>query len=132
MRKRSVTTFDEKNTEESKMKEFAKKYIDWYQGLDKVVKILLCILWDVPANLYRLAKSAQKDSVLGIVLAIVLMIFGGWVLFVIDIVSLVVKDKIYWIDDLTDSANCDSNCSCCSSSDSCDKKDNDAKDGTVE
>lgn len=114
------------------MKEFAKKYIDWYQGLDKVVKILLCILWDVPANLYRLAKSAQKGSVLGIVLAIVLMIFGGWVLFVIDIVSLVVKDKIYWIDDFTDSANCDSNCSCCSSSDSCDKKDSDAKDGTVE
>lgn len=132
MRKRSVTTFDVKNTEESKMKEFAKKYIDWYQGLDKVVKILLCILWDVPANLYRLSKSAQKDSVLGIVLAIVLMIFGGWVLFVIDIVSLVIKDKIYWIDDLTDSANCDSNCSCCSSSDSCDKKDSDAKDGTVE
>lgn len=114
------------------MKEFAKKYIDWYQGLDKVVKILLCILWDVPANLYRLAKSAQKDSVLGIVLAIVLMIFGGWVLFVIDIVSLVVKDKIYWLDDLTDSANCASGCSCCSSSDSCDKKDSDAKDGTVE
>ncbi len=114
------------------MKEFAKKYIDWYQGLDKVVKILLCILWDVPANLYRLAKSAQKDSVLGVVLAILLMIFGGWVLFVIDIVSLVVKDKIYWIDDLADSsANCSSGCSCCSSSDSCDKKD-DAKDGTVE
>ena len=96
------------------MKDFAKKYIEWYQGLDKVVKILLCILWDVPANLYRLAKSAQKDSVLGIVLAIVLMIFGGWVLFVIDIVSLVVKDKIYWIDDLNGDSNCDSNCSCCS------------------
>ncbi len=132
LRKISDTTFDIKNTEESKMKEFAKKYIDWYQGLDKVVKILLCILWDVPANLYRLAKSAQKDSVLGIVLAILLMIFGGWVLFVIDIVSLVVKDKIYWIDDLADSStNCSSDCSCCSSSDSCDKKD-DAKDGTVE
>lgn len=114
------------------MKDFAKKYIKWYQGLDKVVKILLCILWDVPANLYRLAKSAQKDSVLGIVLAIVLMIFGGWVLFVIDIVSLVVKDKIYWIDDLNGDSNCDSNCSCCSSSDSCEKKADDAKDGTVE
>lgn len=114
------------------MKDFAKKYIEWYQGLDKVVKILLCILWDVPANLYRLAKSAQKGSVLGIVLAIVLMIFGGWVLFVIDIVSLVVKDKIYWIDDLADDSNCDSNCSCCSSSDSCEKKADDAKDGTVE
>lgn len=114
------------------MKDFAKKYIDWYQGLDKVVKILLCILWDVPANLYRLAKSAKNDSVAGIVLAIVLMIFGGWVLCVIDIVSLALKDKIYWIDDLKDDSDCDSNCSCCSSSDSCDKKADDAKDGTVE
>lgn len=114
------------------MKDFAKKYIDWYQGLDKVVKILLCILWDVPANLYRLAKSAQKDSVVGIVLAIVLMIFGGWVLCVIDIVSLALKDKIYWIDDLKDDSDCDSNCSHCSSFDSCDKKADEAKDGTVE
>ncbi len=112
------------------MEDFAKKYISWYQGLDKVVKILLCILWDVPANLYRLAKSAQKDSVLGIVLAILLMIFGGWVLFVIDIISIILKDKIYWIDDLADSNSCASNCSC-SSSDSQNKSD-DAKDGTVE
>ena len=109
------------------MKDFAKKYIEWYQGLDKVVKILLCILWDVPANLYRLAKSAQKDSVLGIVLAIVLMIFGGWVLFVIDIVSLVVKDKIYWIDDLNGDSNCASDCSRCNTNEACQKKADDQK-----
>ena len=114
------------------MEDFAKKYLDWYNGLDKIVKVILCLLWDVPSNLVRLAQSALKKSVLGIVLAIVLMIFGGWLLFVLDIVSLALKDRIYWIDDLADSANCDSDCSCCSSSDSCDKKDSDAKDGTVE
>lgn len=82
------------------MKDFAKKYLDWYNGLSKVVKILLCLLWDVPSNLSRFAKSALKDSTLGIVLAVVLAIFGGWILFVIDIVCLAVKDKIYWLDDL--------------------------------
>lgn len=112
------------------MKDFAKKYIDWYQGLDKIVKILLCILWDVPANLFRLAKSAKNENLLGIVLAIVLMIFGGWVLFVIDIVSLVVKDKIYWIDDLKDEGSCDSSCAC--GCEHCNSNDSDAKDGTVE
>lgn len=82
------------------MKDFAKKYLDWYNSLDKAVKIVLCLLWDVPSNLCRLAKSAQKESVLGIVLAIVFMIFGGWLLCVIDIISLAVKDKILWLDDL--------------------------------
>lgn len=97
------------------MKDFANKYIAWYEGLDKIVKILLCLLWDIPANLYRLAKSAKNENVLGIVLAIVLMIFGGWILFVIDILSLVLKDKIYWIDDLKDEGNCDCGCGCCES-----------------
>ena len=93
------------------MEDFAKKYTAWYEGLDKIVKILLCLLWDIPANLYRLAKSVKTKNVLGIVLAILLMIFGGWILCVIDIVSLALKDKIYWIDDLKDEEEC--HCSCC-------------------
>ena len=105
------------------MKDFAKKYLDWYNGLDKVVKIILCLLWDIPSNLCRLAKSAQKESVLGIVFAIVVMIFGGWLLCVIDIVSLALKDKVFWIDDLNlENTNCDNNCSCCSDASDCDKK----------
>lgn len=111
------------------MKDFAKKYLDWYNGLDKIVKILLCLLWDIPSNLCRLAKSAQKESVLGIVLAIMVMIFGGWLVCVIDIVSLALKDKIFWIDDLNlESTNCDNNCSCCSKASDCDNTDN----GTID
>ena len=53
------------------MKDFAKKYLDWYNGLDKIVKILLCLLWDIPSNLCRLAKSAQKESPLSQVSKIV-------------------------------------------------------------
>lgn len=119
------------------MKDFAKKYLDWYNGLDKVVKIILCLLWDIPSNLCRLAKSAQKESVLGIVLSIVVMIFGGWLLCVIDIVSLALKDKVFWIDDLNlENTNCDNDCSCCSDASDCDKKVDDqtdeGKNGTVE
>lgn len=82
------------------MKDFAKNYLETYNGFSKIVKILLCLLWDIPSNLYRFSKSALKDSTLGIVLAIVLAICGGWVLFVIDIVCLAVSDKIYWLEDL--------------------------------
>lgn len=82
------------------MKDFAQKYLDWYNGLSKVVKILLCLLWDIPSNLYRFSKSALKDSTLGIVLAIVLAIFGGWIMFVIDIVCIALKENVLWLDDL--------------------------------
>lgn len=82
------------------MKDFAKKYIETYEGFSKIVKILLCLLWDIPSNLYRFSKSALKDNTLGMVLAVVAAIFGGWVLFVIDIITLAVNDKIYWLDEL--------------------------------
>lgn len=82
------------------MKDFAKKYIEKYESFDKWIKVVLCILWDVPSNLYRFSKSAQKDSMLGMILAVVLGIFGGWVLFVVDILCLVLQNKIYWLDDL--------------------------------
>lgn len=82
------------------MKDFAKKYIETYEGFSKIVKILLCLLWDIPSNLYRFSKSALKDNTLGMVLAVIAAIFGGWVLFVIDIITLAVNDKIYWLDEL--------------------------------
>ncbi len=81
------------------MKDFAKKYLNSYNGFSKIVKILLCLLWDIPSTLYRFSKSALKENTLGMILAIVLGLFGGWILFVIDIVSLLIKDKLLWLDD---------------------------------
>ncbi len=80
--------------------EFSNKYLKWYNGLSKIVRILLCILWDVPSNLFRLSKSILKKNTLGIVLAIILMIFGGWILFIIDIICILAKDQVLWLDDL--------------------------------
>lgn len=82
------------------MKDFAKKYLDSYNGLSKIVKILLCLLWDIPSTLYRFSKSALKDNTLGIILAILIGIVGGWILFIIDIVTLALKDQLLWLDDL--------------------------------
>ena len=82
------------------MKDFAKKYLDSYNGFSKIVKILLCLLWDIPSTLYRVSKSALKDNMLGVILAIVIGLVGGWILFIIDIVTLALKDKLLWLDDL--------------------------------
>lgn len=88
------------------MKELLVNYIKAYENLEKWIKIVFCLLWDIPANLYRFAKSYEKKDSLGMVIAVILALFGGWVLFAIDLLCLVFKDKIYWFDDFSDgSAN---------------------------
>ena len=82
------------------MKDFATKYLEKYNGFSKIVKILLCLLWDIPSTLYRFSKSALKDNTLGMILAVLIGLVGGWILFIIDIVTLALKDSLLWLDDL--------------------------------
>lgn len=82
------------------MKEFASKFMQQYDSFNKWIKFLLALLWDIPTNLYRLCKSIAKDNIVGIVVAVLLLIFGGfWILWVIDLVTILFMDKIYWIDE---------------------------------
>ncbi len=55
---------------------------------------LLNILWVV----YRLCKSIKKNNYLGIVLACVLLIFGIPFLWLVDIITLLVYNRVLWID----------------------------------
>ena len=82
------------------MEDFAKSYLDWYQGLSKGVRAVLCLLWDIPSNLYRFSKSALKNNSLGIIVAVLLAIFGGWILFVVDLCCILLTDKVLWLDEL--------------------------------
>lgn len=82
------------------MKNLAQKYLNWYNSQDKLVRALFCIIWDIPSNLYRISKSASNNSIIGVLLAILLMIFGGWILLVIDILTISFKDKVYWLEEL--------------------------------
>lgn len=87
------------------MEDFAKKYLDWYQGQSKIVRAILCLLWDIPSNLYRFSKSALKKDNLGICLSIICAIFGGFILFVIDLICICAVDKLFWLDDFSDNSN---------------------------
>lgn len=82
------------------MKNFTQKYLDWYTSQDKLTRTLFCILWDIPSNLYRISKSALNDSIIGVLCAILLAVFGGWVLFVVDVLTIAFKDKVYWLEEL--------------------------------
>lgn len=76
-----------------------KSFIKGMDGLALWIKIILALpILDIVWNVYRLARSIDKGSVLGIVLGILLIIIGIPFMWLVDIISLIVANKILWID----------------------------------
>ncbi len=69
------------------------------EGLPYIVKVLLTIFIGIYSNLLRLFRSIAKSNVLGIVLAVILLLTGGFfILWIIDVVCVVLGKNIWWID----------------------------------
>lgn len=76
-----------------------KDLIKAIDGLPKIVRFLGTLIWGILPNIYRLCRSIAKQDVLGIVLAIILLIFNGFViLWIIDLVCILLDKPIWWID----------------------------------
>ncbi len=76
-----------------------KSFIKGMNGLALWIKIILALpVLDIVWNIYRLARSIDKKSTLGIVLAILLIIIGIPFMWLIDIITLLVANKVLWID----------------------------------
>ncbi len=76
-----------------------KSFISAMDGLPKVVKIILAIPFlDIIWVVYRLIRSLDSKNTLGIVLAIVLIIFGIPFLWLIDIICIIINDRVWWLD----------------------------------
>lgn len=76
-----------------------KSFISAMDKLPKIVKIILALPFlDVVWVVYRLIKSISKKNTLGIVLAILLLIFGIPFLWLIDIITIIISDKVLWLD----------------------------------
>lgn len=68
-------------------------------GLPKWLKVVLALpVLDIIWNIYRLVKSIKKDNLVGIIIAILLITIGIVFMWLVDIITLLVKDKILWID----------------------------------
>lgn len=68
-------------------------------GLDWIVKLILAIpVLDIVWNVYRLVKSVDKGSILGIILAIILILPGATFMWLVDVISIIVFKKVLWID----------------------------------
>lgn len=76
-----------------------KDIIKTLEGLPWIVRFLLTIFYDLYNNIIRLCRSIQKNSVLGIVLAIILIASGGLIiLWILDIIAVLLNKRIWWID----------------------------------
>ena len=76
-----------------------KNFIKAMDNLPVIVKILLALpALDIIWNIVRLCKSIAKHNVLGIVLAIILILPGLAFMWLVDIITICVSGKIWWID----------------------------------
>lgn len=74
-----------------------KKYVAWMDKRSKIVKVIFSIpllnfLWVI----YRINKSGSEKNTLGVVLGILLFFFF-WALWIVDIITLVLSNRVIWI-----------------------------------
>lgn len=77
-----------------------KALINAFDGLPFIVKLLFCIpALNIVWQIYKICRSADKGNVLGIVLGVLCIIPGAFFIWLIDLVTLIVKgDRVWWLD----------------------------------
>ncbi len=74
-------------------------FIKSMDGLPLIAKIILALpMIDIVWMIYRIIKSVTKNSTFGIVLGIIFVIIGIPFLWLVDIISLIVINKVLWVD----------------------------------
>ncbi|MDE6656365.1 MAG: hypothetical protein K2J85_05160 [Anaeroplasmataceae bacterium] len=76
-----------------------KNLIKAFDDLPLIVKVILCIpMLDIVWSIYKIARSADKGNVLGIILGILTIIPGAFFIWVIDLVTVLLNNKVWWLD----------------------------------
>ena len=76
-----------------------KDFIKTMDNLPLIVKLILALpALDIIWNVVRLLKSVDKNNVVGIVLALILIFVGAPFMWLIDLICILLKGKIWWLD----------------------------------
>lgn len=76
-----------------------KNLIKAFDDLPLIVKVILCIpMLDIVWSIYKICRSADKSNVLGIVLGILTIFPGAFFIWIIDLVTLLINGKVWWLD----------------------------------
>lgn len=72
-------------------------YISWMEKNPKWLKIVLCFwVLDWSWAIWRILKAVKSNNVLQLVLAVLWILFGGTVGWILDIVCIVLNDYPFW------------------------------------
>lgn len=76
-----------------------KNFIVAMEKLPLLVKVLLALpMLDIVWVIYRIVRSADKQSTFGILLGVIVIIIGIPFLWLIDIITILVTGNVWWID----------------------------------
>ncbi len=76
-----------------------KSFIKTVDDLPLLIKLLLCIpAISVFWGIYRLCRSIVKGDTLHIVLGVVFIFVSGIIFWIIDIICILMNNKVWWID----------------------------------
>jgi len=76
-----------------------KGFIKWMNGLPKLLKIIFALpVLDIIWAIFRLCKSISKKNTLGIVLGILMIILCPAIFWLVDIITIIVFNRVLWID----------------------------------
>lgn len=76
-----------------------KEFIATLDKLPIWLKIVLALpIFDIIWVIYRIIRSAHKQSTFGIILGVLLVVIGIPFLWLIDIITILVKGNVFWID----------------------------------
>lgn len=68
------------------------------EGLPWIVRVLLTVFVGAYANILRLLRSLAANNIVGAILSVVLLLTGGFiVLWIIDLITVLLDKKIWWI-----------------------------------
>ncbi len=72
-------------------------YIKWMDGHSRLVKIILCIwILDITWAVYRILGAVKNKNWLHLVLAILWIVLAGTVGWVLDLVWIILFNRIFW------------------------------------
>jgi len=76
-----------------------KNFINAMDELPLIVKIILAIpALDIIWNIYRLCRSIVKGNIVGIILSVLLITVGLAFMWLIDIICILLNNKVWWLD----------------------------------
>lgn len=76
-----------------------KGLIKAFDELPLIVKVILCIpMLDIVWSIYKICRSVDKSNIVGIVLGVLTIVPGAFFIWIIDLLTLLVNGKVWWLD----------------------------------